>query len=986
MSYAGRPTKRLKLDQQQNHAASVRTLHEDSQYFGSISSSNFRKPPPLLSTSSRAPIDLTGGNDEDVDEPYPRKTEYSRSREQSDSPDPIDCFADMRESHPFDDPKVPVYRRHAPAEDQPAIKRLAERVKPKSHLFPRTTEPTTVSDDGDNSDPIEESSPPPPSRPAFREGTAPPQDNVKQKINMFEQKQKPPETVPKMREIDLTAKSISLKKNSMKRRDGKEVLNASVQFDSFATKPSGFSASATNKKTSAATRKPPSSDAIALPLDAYSLGCRVYEAVEDDDTRPRFWLVCDTKSLSIRERSLGDDPSKGKSVHVLQLDRDIESFTRTLSPFKNDCPVILRLKPYQTAARTRGQGQFPDYKPGSKGLDGFITFRFDRQHANWVNGAPYENLVARLEQNKITPKETVDSHGAKALWEQTLQAQEMKQYEATRKKVHTPRKLELEFQVNESPSHDAISEHSGTRQTPQPAHQGISTGVQRETRTTRQSERLNIRSPTPEADELILVYPSTGAGAININNSDLKRLQPSSYLNDTLIEFGLKLWLADLKETNPSLAEQVHIFSSFFYKKLNVKNKEEAYKSVRKWTTKFDLFQKKYIIVPINEHFHWYLAIICNPGRILQPQPASILATPKPLTRKRMRESNAAHDSEPDEEVFAFAHPTSREEEIVPDSREQSCCPSVISEAEKEVQELLGPMQSATTEESDSEDLDLQYPDSSPPGSPMDVDETGPQAEDPSIPSVEEVVASSRATSVSVSRPGTDVMADVPASSFYGASSEPRSAKGKEKAVDIDAEVQDDAMEGTTTNEESTDSTYIFTFDSLGARHPQAVKILTRYLQLEAKDKKDLDDTGQVTGKAALVPSQPNYCDCGVYVLHFVRTFLRSPETYQQLIVSQKGKDYDREQRRHDWKDDEVEGLRQELTERIQELSQDWKRERASKEEQLKKDEAEDSSKSGATAAAIPVEDSDSDVIIEETVVTSRPSRSKLKPRSAAKR
>jgi Ulp1 family protease len=28
---------------------------------------------------------------------------------------------------------------------------------------------------------------------------------------------------------------------------------------------------------------------------------------------------------------------------------------------------------------------------------------------------------------------------------------------------------------------------------------------------------------------------------------------------------------------------------------------EEGYKSVRKWTSKVDLFKKKYIIVPINE-------------------------------------------------------------------------------------------------------------------------------------------------------------------------------------------------------------------------------------------------------------------------------------------------------------------------------------------------------------------------------------------------
>lgn len=32
-----------------------------------------------------------------------------------------------------------------------------------------------------------------------------------------------------------------------------------------------------------------------------------------------------------------------------------------------------------------------------------------------------------------------------------------------------------------------------------------------------------------------------------------------------------RLWLNDLRETQPALAEDVHVFSSFFYKKLDTK-------------------------------------------------------------------------------------------------------------------------------------------------------------------------------------------------------------------------------------------------------------------------------------------------------------------------------------------------------------------------------------------------------------------------------
>jgi Ulp1 family protease len=38
----------------------------------------------------------------------------------------------------------------------------------------------------------------------------------------------------------------------------------------------------------------------------------------------------------------------------------------------------------------------------------------------------------------------------------------------------------------------------------------------------------------------ILVYPQGLPGAVNITKADLKRLEPGEFLNDTLIEFGLK--------------------------------------------------------------------------------------------------------------------------------------------------------------------------------------------------------------------------------------------------------------------------------------------------------------------------------------------------------------------------------------------------------------------------------------------------------------
>lgn len=37
-----------------------------------------------------------------------------------------------------------------------------------------------------------------------------------------------------------------------------------------------------------------------------------------------------------------------------------------------------------------------------------------------------------------------------------------------------------------------------------------------------------------------LVYPLQGPGAVNITYGDFARLQPGEFLNDSLIEYGLK--------------------------------------------------------------------------------------------------------------------------------------------------------------------------------------------------------------------------------------------------------------------------------------------------------------------------------------------------------------------------------------------------------------------------------------------------------------
>lgn len=42
--------------------------------------------------------------------------------------------------------------------------------------------------------------------------------------------------------------------------------------------------------------------------------------------------------------------------------------------------------------------------------------------------------------------------------------------------------------------------------------------------------------------------------------------------------------------------------------------KEKRHSRVKSWTKKVDIFEKDYLVIPINERAHWFLAIVCFPG------------------------------------------------------------------------------------------------------------------------------------------------------------------------------------------------------------------------------------------------------------------------------------------------------------------------------------------------------------------------------------
>lgn len=110
----------------------------------------------------------------------------------------------------------------------------------------------------------------------------------------------------------------------------------------------------------------------------------------------------------------------------------------------------------------------------------------------------------------------------------------------------------------------------------------------------------------------ITVYPPPPAkGGIAINTEDYLCLAEDQFLNDVIIDFYLKyLTLEILSESDQ---HRTHVFSSYFYKRLTSPHAQAAenttpmtpaakrHARVQKWTKNVNIFEKDFIIIPINE-------------------------------------------------------------------------------------------------------------------------------------------------------------------------------------------------------------------------------------------------------------------------------------------------------------------------------------------------------------------------------------------------
>ena len=159
--------------------------------------------------------------------------------------------------------------------------------------------------------------------------------------------------------------------------------------------------------------------------------------------------------------------------------------------------------------------------------------------------------------------------------------------------------------------------------------------------------RRCTRRNRPAATEELFSFPlkpAKGEESVTIRYGDLRRLRPPGFemkdmhrahteellLNDNLVDFYVKYLSNDapasIKHLLPGLSanfrERVHIFSSFFLKKLKEKiNRRQDLTPLLRWCDRqgVNLLEKDFIFVPVHEERmagHWALAIICFPGLV----------------------------------------------------------------------------------------------------------------------------------------------------------------------------------------------------------------------------------------------------------------------------------------------------------------------------------------------------------------------------------
>lgn len=406
-----------------------------------------------------------------------------------------------------------------------------------------------------------------------------------------------------------------------------------------------------------------------------------------------------------------------------------------------------------------------------------------------------------------------------------------------------------------------------------------------------------------------LVYPQNGKKKAEVTVDDRDRLRDDEFLNDNLIAFYMRFLQDHLERTNKEAAKQIYFFNSYFYDTLTKTPRGQRginYSGVAKWTRNVDLFGYNYVVVPINQSAHWYVAIICNLPNLLGgietiEAKSDEDGTPAPP-------NNPDPSSQPQNEVHEI--PESPEPEVRPYSDQVDG--STESPTSHATRNRLASMSLGSGNESGSSKSPLKDPKRETlqkEGSVTQNDEEKGQKD----------------TSSADESPVEDDQHPVP-TKISAASSEAKAAKPETDPVPASKESAS-RKRGKAGQKLDPGQTTIITFDSLDLARSPTIKILRDYICEESVSKRGKGvEPKDIKGmRARQIPLQPNYSDCGLYLLAYLEKFAQDPNQFISKLLQREMDEKD------DWPPLGSGLLRQRLRDFLDQLYQEQERMKGSK-------------------------------------------------------
>ena len=402
-----------------------------------------------------------------------------------------------------------------------------------------------------------------------------------------------------------------------------------------------------------------------------------------------------------------------------------------------------------------------------------------------------------------------------------------------------------------------------------------------------------------------LMYPKIGKKRTTVEWQDLERLDDGQYLNDNLIAFYLRYLEFKLEEDNPELAKKVYFFNTYFFSSLTNTMRIRRginYDSVRNWTRQTDIFTYDYVVVPICESAHWYVAVICN-------LPA--------LNRKLETPHNTISESSDDQSLGVSGSINEKSElkiSLTPKKRPGLPPPEPVEQNEKPYE------QDAQESLSQLKLLDDQSPSRSTAQQHRKIDYKKEELIDDKGNRMSRSDAEAELKELQKedveAETHDDLFADEPAVEMTviekAALASGSARKGKRKSAPP-AKVLDP------------DQPAIVILDSLGLSHSPTVRVLKDYLHAEANDKRgsmDWEDKQLRGVTAKQIPHQDNFCDCGLFLLGYLEKLVANPREFVSKTLR---REYDEKK---DWPLLKPSEMRISIRELIQRLHAEQTRER----------------------------------------------------------